>query len=144
MSKLEHWLSIAHPEILAEFNEANAKDEYFSDLPPSQAYIDTKKEVDDLIQESGITFEQRPWNEEYPYDIGYYHNYDLVFKFCMTVIECGHKPRITYWDDYTKYTNEKKQSICFNRGDCHESTSHSKIIAGVKHVIKQIKEREAQ
>ena len=141
MTELEGWLSLVHPEILVEFDTVVRNDEYLNKLPPSPLYFAMKKSIDELIGESGIEFEQRPLGPEVNHCVGYYYNDELVFKYCMLCINGGHNPRMTYWDDFTKHTNTEKEGICYNRGDCHETTDTHKFIGAVKLIIKQIQQK---
>ena len=142
MTELEGWLSLVHPEIFAEFEEAVRKDDkFYVKLPPSPLYFAMKKYIDELIGESGIEFEQRPIGPEINHCVGYYYNGELAFKYCMLCINGGHNPQITYWDDFTKYTNTEKEGMSFfNRADCHETTDTYKYIVTVNRIIKQIQQ----
>ena len=139
MSDIETWLEIVHPEIIVEFESAKRLDPDFEKLPPSPTYVGTRQQVDRIIAESGLKFEIRPWNQEYPLDLGYYYKGELVFKYCITCIEYGRKPRITYWDDYRIHPNSKKEGCCFDKDDCHETCDINRIVGAVKYLVKQIK-----
>ena len=144
MTELEGWISLVHPEILVEFDMAKKKDPYLITAPSSQAYVGLKQRVDELIDESGLEFEQRPFNSKYPENVGYYYQGELAFKYCRLCIESGHNPRLTYWGDFMKHTNREKEGICYDeKYDCHETIDHEKIIGGVQFVINQIKSRNA-
>ena len=140
MSELEGWLTLVHPDILEEFNKAKADDPYFIKLPSSKLYDDTKLKVDELINQSGLEFEQRVNEPQYPHDIGYYYQGELVFKYERLAIEGFHDPRITYWDDFRKRPNSRKEDVrCFNDRDCHNAFSAKAILGKVKHLIDKIK-----
>ena len=140
MSEIEGWLTLVHPDILEEFNKAKADDPYFTKLPSSKMYEDTKLKVDELIKQSGLEFEQRVNDPEYPQGISYYYQDDLVFKYERLCIEGGHDPRITYWDDFHKYPNSRKEDVsCCNDRDCRNAYSTKAILGKVKHLIGQIK-----
>lgn len=140
MSEFEGWLKLVHPEILDEFNKGKAADPYFLKLPSSKLYDDTKLKVDELIKQSGLEFEQRANQPQYQHDISYYYQGELVFKYERLAIEGGHDPRITYWDDFRKRPNDRKESVyCCHDRDCRNAYSVKAILGKVKHLISQIK-----
>ena len=140
MTEIEGWLKFVHPDILEEFNKVKAEDPYFTKLPSSKLYEDTKLKVDELIAKSGLEFEQRVNQPQYPEDVCYYYQDELVFKYERLTIEGGHDPRITYWDNYLKRPNSRKESVyCCNDRDCRNAYSAKAILGKVKHLIGQIK-----
>lgn len=140
MTEIEGWLKFAHPDILEEFNKVKAADPYFLKLPSSKLYDDTKLKVDEIIKQSGLEFEQRVNQPQYPNDISYYYQGELVFKYERLAIEGGHDPRITYWDNYLTRPNSRKENVCCcNDRDCHNAYSAKAILGKVRHLIDQIK-----
>ena len=108
--------------------------------PSSKLYKDTKRKIDNLIERSGLAIVQHVYNSYYPYEIGYYYQDELVFKYERLTIKGGHDPKITYWDDFHKYPNDRKESLhCCSDKDCHTAFSDKDIIGIIKHLIDQIK-----
>jgi len=137
--ELAGWLGMVHPEILEEFQTAKKND--FSDVPPSQAYFDVKKEIDDIVNASEYKFTQTAYNPQYKYMIGYYYKDQLAFKYDCTCVECGRLPYFSYWDDFFKRRNEDKER-CWNDPYRHFACTKNKIIRAVKKVLGQIADHD--
>lgn len=137
--ELAGWLGMVHPEILDEFQTSKKND--FSDVPPSQAYFDVKKEIDDLVNASKYEFVQTAYNPQFKYMIGYYYKDQLAFKYDCTCIEGGRMPHFSYWDDFFKRSNEDKER-CWNDPNRKFAYTKNKIIRAVKKVLGQIADHD--
>lgn len=137
--ELAGWLEMVHPEILDEFQVSKQND--FSDVPPSQAYFDVKKEIDDLVNASKYEFTQTVFKPQYKYMIGYYYKDQLAFVYDCTCIEGGRRPHFSFWVDFFKEKNSSKE-MCWN--DPHRKFAYTKssIIKAVKKVLGQIADHE--
>ena len=131
------WLRLVHPGIIEEFANAKARDPEFRTLPPSQQYLDTKKEIDALVEASKYEFTQKnipPYKER----VGYYYKDQLAFVYDCTCVAGGKLPHLTYWTDFFKHDNKYKESIR-NDGNFHFISIDGKhIVKRVQRILSQI------
>ena len=137
--ELAGWLGMVHPEILDDFQTSKKND--FSDVPPSQAYFDVKKEIDDIVNASKYEFTQIAFKPQYKNMIGYYYKDQLAFVYDHTCIEGGHLPHFSYWVDFFKESNSSKE-MCWNDPNRKYAYTKNSIIKAVKKVLGQIAAHE--
>ena len=139
---LAGWLSLVHPEIIEEFTNAKTKDPEFLSLTPSQQYLDTKKEIEALVEASKFEFTQKQISR-YKERVGFYYKDQLAFVYDCTCVAGGKLPHLTYWNDFFKYDNKYKESIG-NTCDFHYISIDGKhIVKRVQKILKQILAKES-
>lgn len=138
------WLSIVHPEIIEEYTNAKAKDPEFRNLAPSQQYLDTKKEIDALVEASKYEFMQKHIS---PYGfkarVGYYYKDQLAFVYDCLCVADGNLPHLTYWTDFFRYDNEYKERLGGNTDFHYISKDGKHIVKMVKRILNQISTKES-
>ena len=136
------WLGLVHPEIIEEYTKAKAKDPEFRNLAPSQQYLDTKKEIDALVEASKYEFTQKHISS-YKERVGYYYKDQLAFVYDCSCVADGKLPHLTYWTDFFKHDNKYKESI---RNDCnfhYISIDGKHIVKRVQRILNQISAKES-
>ena len=136
------WIELVHPEIIEEFNNAKPRDPEFRNLAPSQQYLDTKKEIDVLVEASNYEFTQKP-SLRYKERVGYYYKEQLAFVYDCTCVADGKLPHLTYWNDFFKYDNKYKESL---GGTCdfhYISIDGKHIVKRVQKILNQISTKES-
>lgn len=136
------WLGLVHPGILEEYTKAKAKDPEFRNLAPSRQYLDTKKEIDALVEASNYEFTQKHISS-YKESVGYYYKDQLAFVYDCTCVAGGKLPHLTYWTDFFKHDNKYKESIK-NDGNLHYiSKDGHHIVKRVQRILNQISTKES-
>ena len=136
------WLRLVHPEVIEEFTNAKAKDPEFRTLPPSQQYLDTKKEIDALVEASKYEFTQKHISQ-YKERVGYYYKDQLAFVYDCTCVDDGKLPHLTYWTDFFRHDNKYKESLRNNTDFHYISIDGKHIVKRVQRILNQLSAKEA-